>query len=135
MTVGDKTYNGLGVPLFGEFNIEQQTLGTDIMTITGAASQSGDFIVCRNSAASEKFVVDVSGNVTAAGTLAATGAITASGGVTMAATKYIGFTMPTTAPTQAITKGDIFSMETSDYVQLAIGQTANSLRYVNTTSA
>ena len=135
MTVGDKTYGGLGVPLGGEFEITQETLGTDIMTITGVASQSGDFIVCRNSALSEKFVVDVSGNVTAAGTLAATGAITASGGLTMAATKYIGFTMPTSAPTTAITKGDIFSMESSTYVQLAIGQTANTIRYVNTTSA
>ena len=122
MTTGDKTYNGLGVPLFGEFNIEQQTLGTDIMTITGADSQTGDFIVCRDVDASEKWYVDVNGVMV--------------GGIAMPASKYVGFAdIPATAPTTGITRGDIFTMETSTYVQLAIGQTANALRYVNTTSA
>ena len=135
MAAGDKTYTGLGVPLWGESTITQTTLGTDILTIEGMASQTGDFFICRDSGQTEKFIVTKDGNVTAAGTVTATGALTASGGITMAAGQYIGFTMPTSAPTTAITKGDIFSMETSTYVQLAIGQTANTLRYVNTTSA
>jgi len=117
MAAGDKTYGGLGVPLEGEFEIKQVTLGTDIMTITGASGQTGDFIVCRDVDHAEVFVVDA-------------------GGINMPATRYIGFaSLPTTAPATAITRGDIFVMETSTYVQLAIGQTANSLRYVNTTSA
>ena len=122
MTIGTSEYGGLGVPLHGEFEITQITLGTDIMTITGVASQSGDFIVCRNSAGVEKFVVTVDGAMGA--------------DLSMISGKYIGFAdLPTSAPTTAITRGDIFTMETSTYVQLAIGQTANTLRYVNTTSA
>ena len=122
MTAGDKTYGGLGVPLNGEFEIKQTTLGTDIMTISGATSQTGDFIVCRAIDGTEKFVVDKDGVV--------------AGGIAMPSARYVGFAdIPATAPTTGITRGDIFTMETSTYVQLAIGQTANALRYVNTTSA
>lgn len=67
MTVGTCTFQGLAVPMNGESEIKQQTAATDILTITGAGSQSGDFLVCRIAAGTEKFVVDVSGNVTAGG--------------------------------------------------------------------
>lgn len=67
MTVGTKSFMGLAVPLYGESQIAQQTAATDILTITGAGSQSGDFIVCRNSSGTEKFSVDVNGNVVSAG--------------------------------------------------------------------
>jgi ABC-type arginine transport system permease subunit len=76
MTVGTSTYMGLAMPLLGEAEMVQSALATDILTITGATSQSGDFLVCRVVGGTEKFSVDVSGNVIAAGTLAATGAIT-----------------------------------------------------------
>ena len=138
MTVGDTTYGGLGVPLTGEFEITQTTLGTDIMTISGVASQTGDFIVCRNSAGTEKYVVDVNGAVTAAGGFGAivgTGA-TLSGDVVLSGGSAVNFSsIPTTAATTGITIGDIQVYQTSTYVQLAIAQTANVLRYVNTTSA
>lgn len=68
MTVGTRTYEGLAVPLKGESKITQETAATDILTIDGIASQTGDFIVCRSSAAAEKFVVTKDGNVTIAGT-------------------------------------------------------------------
>ena len=42
------------VPLQGECEIEQVTAATDILTITGASSQSGDFIVFQTSAGTEK---------------------------------------------------------------------------------
>ena len=61
------TYMGLAVPLFGESQIEQQTLGNDILTLTGAASQTGDFLVCENSAGTEKFWVDKDGGVSMGG--------------------------------------------------------------------
>lgn len=63
MTVGNSTYMGLAVPLFGEFEIEQTTAATDIMTLTGADSQTGDFIVARSSTGTERFVVQDGGNV------------------------------------------------------------------------
>ena len=64
MAEGNETYKGLAVPLFGESEITQQTAASDIVTLTGAASQTGDFIVCQNSTGAEVFVVDVSGIVT-----------------------------------------------------------------------
>ena len=49
MTVGDKTFKGLGVPLQGEFEVKQLTAATDFMTMTAAESISGDFLVMRDS--------------------------------------------------------------------------------------
>lgn len=83
MTEGTKTFMGLGVPLLGESEIIQQTAATDILTVTGAGSQSGDFIVCQISDGTEKFVVDVSGNITAAGTLSVTGATSLTGNLSL----------------------------------------------------
>jgi len=91
MTVGNHTWAGGGVPLRGESEIEQLTLATDILTITGIASQTGDFLVCRNSSGTEKFVVDKDGDLTVA-SLAATGIV--SGTIQ---TLDNGTTAPTTA--------------------------------------
>jgi len=78
MATGTNTFLGKAVPLNGESNIIAETAANDIFTITGAASHTGDFLVCETSAGSEVFVVDVSGNVTAAGTLAASGSVSLS---------------------------------------------------------
>jgi hypothetical protein len=67
MAEGTGTYNGLGVPILGESEITQQTAATDIVTLTGATSQTGDFLVCQIAAGTEVLVVDVSGNVDSAG--------------------------------------------------------------------
>jgi hypothetical protein len=67
MAEGSETYMGLAVPLFGESEIQQQTLGNDILSLTGAASQTGDFLVCQSSAGAEKFVVDKDGDLVLAG--------------------------------------------------------------------
>ncbi len=75
MTVGTNAYKGLSVPLQGESEIRQLTAATDILTITGASGQSGDFLVCRIAAGTEKFSVDVSGNVVAAGGLTTSGVL------------------------------------------------------------
>ena len=63
MATGDKTFEGLGLPRLGEYQQEQQTAATDIATITGAASQSGDFVVLRDSDEKELFVVEDGGHV------------------------------------------------------------------------
>ena len=126
MVVGDKTFKGLAVPLFGESEITQLTLGTDILTITGVGSQSGDFLVCRNSALTEKFVVDVSGNTTVAGTLAVGGHLTVTG-------SYIkGPTALTTAPTTGLTDGWMFLAMAASTPQIGIcySTAANSIRYI-----
>ncbi len=74
MAEGTKSYEGLAVPLFGESEITQQTAATDILTITGAASQAGDFLVLQNSTGGENLVVSSSGLVTSVVGMAMTSA-------------------------------------------------------------
>lgn len=74
MAEGNSNFQGLAVPLYGNSEIKAVGDTYDILTITGySTDQAGDFLVAQTSAGTEKFVVDVSGNVTAAGTLDVTG--------------------------------------------------------------
>lgn len=66
MAEGNKTFEGLAVPLYGESEIQGQTAANDILTLTGASGHTGDFLVCQNSTGSELAVIDVSGNITGA---------------------------------------------------------------------
>lgn len=63
MAEGTKTYEGLAVPLFGESEIQQQTAATDLLTLTGASSMSGDFVVMQNSTGAELVVIGYKGTV------------------------------------------------------------------------
>ena len=136
MAEGKDTYNGLAVPLFGDFEIKQRTAATDVMTITGATSQSGDFIVCQIAAGTEVFVVDVSGNVTAAGTLAVTGATTLTGATTitgvatLTAKPVLNAAIPTTAPTTGLTTGEIFFYDAANVRRFAVALGAGTHAYV-----
>ena len=74
MPEGNKSYMGLAVPLLGESEIKAQVATNDILTFTGAASQTGDFIVCQHSTATtEKVVIAYDGTITTLGTMAAAG--------------------------------------------------------------
>lgn len=48
---------------YGESEIEQVTAATDILTIRGVSGQTGDFLVARDSALVERFVIEKGGNV------------------------------------------------------------------------
>jgi hypothetical protein len=63
MATGTSTYMGLAMPLNGESQITGQTAATDILTITGASSQSGDYLVIENSAGTELFVINSDGDI------------------------------------------------------------------------
>lgn len=63
MAAGTKTYEGLAVPLYGEFTVKGQTAADDIMTIQGATSQTGDHLVIRNASQTEGLVVEDGFNV------------------------------------------------------------------------
>ena len=63
MATGTSTYNGLGVPIYGEAEIKGQTAATDILTITGASSQSGAHLVIQNSSGTDLFVVNADGDI------------------------------------------------------------------------
>jgi uncharacterized Zn-binding protein involved in type VI secretion len=124
MAEGTDTYKGLAVPLFGDFEIKQRTAATDVMTITGAASQTGDYIVCQNSSGTEEFIVAASGNVTVAGTLAVTGV------ATFTAKPVLGAAVPTTKPTTGMTAGELFVYDAANVRQIAVAQNDGTTWYV-----
>jgi hypothetical protein len=64
MATGTGTYMGLAAPLLGESELTGMIAGNDILTITGAVSHTGDFLVCRNSDKTELAVIDIAGNIT-----------------------------------------------------------------------
>lgn len=62
MAEGTSTFEGLSLPRLGEYEQVQQTVATDMVTLTGGTSMTGDFIVCQNSTGAELFVVDSDGS-------------------------------------------------------------------------
>ena len=64
MATGNNTGQAGGsVPLYAESELVQSTAATDFLTLTGAASQTGDFLVLRNSDKVEKVWVTSLGSV------------------------------------------------------------------------
>jgi len=110
MAEGKDTFKGLGVPLNGNFEITGQVAALDIMTITGAASQTGEYIICQTQNGTEELSLKKGGR--------------------------IGFgSIPTTNPTTGLVIGDLWVQLTSTYEQIAIALNNQAVRYVNTTSA
>jgi len=63
MATGSGSFMGLALPLYGESIVTQTTAATDILTIQGANGQTGDFLVIRDSTATERLVVEDGGNI------------------------------------------------------------------------
>lgn len=142
MAEGTVTYNGLAVPLNGECEITQQTAATDIITITGAASQSGDFLVCQNSSGDELLVVNSAGLLTLASgglTLTAGDLTVTAGDVAITQGYFLRFSAfyTTGVPTTGLTLGDMFIAMQSSTPQLAIctDSTQNTLSYFTSNTA
>lgn len=135
MPEGTLAYKGLALPLNGEYEQKQINLASDMVTLTGVASQTGDFIVCQNSSGTEVFVVSSAGAITAAGEL------TASAGIAIAASQYInwaGATALTTAPGTGLTKGDMFvAFPSADNPALGvcISTATNAIKYFTAVSS
>lgn len=123
MATGTKGFKGLAVPLNGESQINQITAADDILTITGASGQTGDFIVCENSSGTELFYIDSNGQLVTAG------------GFQVNAGAYINFagaTALTTAPTTGLTKGDmflVFASADNPNIAVCISTATNALKY------
>jgi len=100
MAEGNKTYDGLAVPLFGESEIKQQTAATDILTLTGATSQAGDFLVCQTATGTENLVISSSGLITSV-----VGISAASLGVTLSSSGTTGALTVTVSSRGAIDAG------------------------------
>jgi hypothetical protein len=124
MAEGTKTFMGLAVPLNGECEITQITAATDILTLTGNGSMSGDFIVAQTSAGTEKFVVDYTGKITAAG------------GVAISTGKFLNLPVATTAITTGLVKGDFFVLHVSTAPLLAVcvSDAGNTCYYIKCTT-
>lgn len=137
MAEGKDTYMGLGVPLFGCFEIQGRSTSLDLMTLTAAGGGTGDFIVCQNSAGTEMFVVEDDGATTVGGggvtitsgglTVTAGGATITAGDLTVTAGDvsvgdgyYLRFagTIPTTAVTTGLTQGDFYAFEKGNVYSL-----------------
>jgi hypothetical protein len=116
MATGSDTYKGLAVPLLGDFQIRQRTAATDVMTITGASSQSGDFIVCESSTGTEYFVVNSSGVIDFQGATMTTGQLDLSGGGEL----VLQFEVATTAPSTGMTTGALFVYTAGNIAYLGV---------------
>ena len=77
MAEGVMTYDGLAAPLFGEYEQKQQTVGTDMVTLTGGTSQTGDFLVCQDVDGTERVWINADGCIYSRGS-------------TVTATAYLG---------------------------------------------
>lgn len=82
MAEGNENYMGLAVPLYGESEIQAQTAATDILTLTGASSHTGDFLVLQNSTGAELAYVDITGKGVFTGGLSISGSISVTAGFT-----------------------------------------------------
>lgn len=122
MATGTNTFESLAVPLLGESEIEQQTAATDILTITGAGSQTGDFVVLRNSSETELAFFDSNGSLNYPGIAGANGIILGKGTVGQTAFSKLRLPILNTAPSSAgLTKGDIWlAKATTDVYRLAL---------------
>ena len=114
MATGNKSWKGLAVPLNGESNINQITAADDVLTITGASGQTGDFLVAENSSGTEKFVVDANGYVTS--------------------TRIRMGSAITTAPTTGLVKGDLFvafggSTSTAPNIGVCVSTATQLIKY------
>jgi hypothetical protein len=109
MATGSDSWKGLGVPLFGDSEIKQRTAATDIVTITGASGQTGDFFVCRIDGNTEVMSVEDSGRIVAADWPVFNG------------------TVATTAPTTGLTSGQIFFYDAANVRQFAVADAAGTL--------
>lgn len=127
MTTGSGSYKGLAVPLLGESEMFQRTAATDCLTLTGASGHTADFLVCQIAAGTERFVIDISGNLTIPGTLTASGGGTMTGVVTHTAFPILNATRETTVPTTGMTTGEFFFYEKANIITLAIASGADDV--------
>ncbi|MHC4193681.1 MAG: hypothetical protein ACYSP9_05845 [Planctomycetota bacterium] len=107
MTVGDKGYKDLAVPLHGESEIRQVTAATDILTITRITAGTGDFIAFRDDGGTEVLAISKDGRIQ-------------------------WKTSVTTPPTTSLTKGQMFIVWSNSSPDLALctSTAGNTIKYL-----
>ena len=136
MAEGNQSFEGLAVPLFGESNIQAQTAANDILTLTGAASHTGDFLVCQHSTATtEKFVIGYDGAITVTGAITGT-SIDVTGQVEAASLAVTGIgTLNLTAQNVGTAVFTVAGLTTSDVVVLSPREATDGLCTVHKVAA
>ena len=132
MAAGTDTFGTHGQPLYPAtgYTVKQLTASTavDLLTLQLAPSGTGDFLVLRNSAESELFVVNSTGAITTTPSITIPGAAGVAGVVLgktgTGQTTFARLRLPilSTAPASAgLTKGDVWlALATTDVLRLAV---------------
>lgn len=63
MATGSSSYDGLGMGIFGEYQLTQQTIANDMYTLTSAASNTSDYLVLEDSDGTEQLWVNYLGAI------------------------------------------------------------------------
>ncbi len=122
MAPGTDSWKSLGVPLFGDFELRNRTDGTDHVTLTAASGDTGDFIVCRNNAETEIFVISASGTLDFQGATMTTGQLDLSGGGEL----ILQLEQFTTAPTTGLTTGQLFLYTAANVLNIGVATAAGT---------
>jgi hypothetical protein len=129
MATGTDTFEALGLPRLGSYQQEQQAIADDMMTLTGKASMSGDFIVCENSSGTELFIVNVDGDIEATD-------LVASGDLQSATLTCTGIgTLNLTARALGVTTFAVTGLTSDDVVVLSAREETDGLCVVDMVEA
>ena len=133
MAEGIRTWDGAAVPLLGESEIKQQDAAADILTVTGATSMTGDFVVLQTVSGSEVFVIGSAGQLSILGAAGDSGVILTKTGTGQTTFARLRLPILETAPASAgLTKGDVWlAKATTDVYRFAlcISTAAGTPRY------
>jgi hypothetical protein len=122
-TGSDSAPGGLGVPLYGDFQIIQRTAATDMMTLTAASGGTGDFIVCENNSGTELVTISYLGAIDFQGGTMTTGNLDLSGGGQL----ILELEQYTTAPSTGLTTGQLILYTAGNAVYLGVATAAGTL--------
>lgn len=122
MPTGTDSWDALGVPLFGDFELKNRVDGTDHVTLTAASGDTGDFLVCRNNAEVELFVINASGVLDLQGVTMTTGQLDLSGGGEL----ILELEQFTTAPSTGLTTGQLYLYTAANVVSIGVADGAGT---------
>ena len=106
MAIGTETYKGLAVPLNGESEIRQTTVGNDVLTLTRKSGGTADMIVIRDADGTENAAITKRG--------------------------HLWQKVITTAPTTGLVKGEMLVVWSGDFPSLGmcISTAAQTVKYI-----
>lgn len=139
MAQGSDSFMGKAMPILGNVTLTGETAADDILTITGATSQSGDYFVIEDADGTELFYIDSNGDLNSVGKKDFDFAGSAAKGVIWDASadrlsmKNSGAGISklnlgdcVTAPTTGVDVGDLFMIQSSAVFRLGVVTTGTT---------